>query len=84
MEGLSRVGFVMDRPPQEVFTDITVAKDYYLTQYALAPIVLALDSAQTEYVVGSFRSTTIEERVLPGFKPVRDWGDGVILFRRLD
>ena len=84
VKGLDRIGFVTDRPPHEVLTDFASVKDYYLTQYALAPIVLALGADRTDYVIASFSRTAIGKRTLPGFEPVQDWGDGVVLFKRLD
>ena len=84
IEDLKRVGFVSDLQPNEVLYDFVAAKDYYLTQYALAPVVLTLKPQETDYAIGSFSSTPIENRVLPGFETVRDWGDGIVLFRRLD
>ena len=82
IENLKRVGFVSDVQPNEVLYDFTAAKDYFLTQYALAPVVLTLEPQETNYAIGSFSSTAIENRVLSGFETVRDWGDGIVLFRR--
>ena len=84
LDGFKRIGFVSDLQPNEVLYDFAAAKDYFLTQYALAPVILTLEPEKTQYAVGSFSSTAIEHRVLPGFEIVRDWGDGIILFKRLD
>jgi len=56
--------------------------DYYLTQYALAPLVIDL-SARHSIVVGNFPCS----RVLvtpPGLTLVEDFGNGVILFAAKD
>ena len=76
MDGLKQIGFVSDLQPNEVLYDFAAAKDYFLTQYALAPIVLTLGLEKPEYAIGSFSSTALEHRVLPGFEAVRDWAMG--------
>ena len=53
---------------------------YLLAQYSLAPLLL-IESTEPEFVVGNFyRGATPAPP--PGFRVVRDVGDGLILFRR--
>lgn len=56
--------------------------DYYLTQYALAPLVVEF-SANHSIVVGNFPSSTASE-IPPGLTLVQDFGNGVILFAAKD
>jgi hypothetical protein len=72
------VGFVSDETkPQHGYID---TKRYYLTQYALAPVVVEPGPTR-DWIVGNFKSFD------PAQTPdqanvVRDFGDGIILFRR--
>ena len=53
---------------------------YLLAQYSLAPVLL-IESTDHELIVGNF----VPESLPPaprGFRLVRDFGDGVLLFRR--
>jgi len=53
---------------------------YLLAQYSLAPLLL-IESTEPEFVVGNFEAGAI--RPTPaGFRVMRDFGDGVVLFRR--
>ena len=53
---------------------------YLLAQYSLAPVLL-IESTEPEFVVGNFyRGATPAPP--PGFRVVRDFGDGLILFQR--
>jgi hypothetical protein len=54
---------------------------YLLAQYALAPLLL-VENTDPELVIGNFEPGT-PARVPPGFAVARDFGDGVVLFRRL-
>lgn len=51
--------------------------DYYLTQYALAPLVLDR-STNHSLVIGNFSAQNPASP--PGLHVVRDFGDGVLLF----
>lgn len=52
--------------------------DYYLTQYALAPLVVDL-SVNHPLVIGNFPSSPPPLQV-EGLRLVRDFGNGVLLF----
>jgi len=56
--------------------------DYYLTQYALAPLVVDR-SIQHKFVVGSFPSLQVPSS-LPGLRKVEDFGNGVVLLSNED
>ena len=56
--------------------------DYYLTQYALAPLVVE-SSPNHSLVIGNFPSSRVSV-IPPGLTPVEDFGNGVILFAAKD
>jgi len=55
-------------------------KRYLLAQYALAPVVL-IESTEPEFVVGNFDPGAVPSAPA-GFRIVRDFGQGLVLFRR--
>lgn len=56
--------------------------DYYLAQYALAPLVIDR-SIQHKFVVGNFPSLQVPSS-LPGLRKVEDFGNGVVLLTNED
>lgn len=66
----------LDRP-----SDFDYWKGFYLTQYALAPLVV-VDSTAPPLVIGNFRSAGPELAAAdPTLVLVKDFGDGALLFR---
>ena len=59
--------------------DTAALADYYLAQYALAPLVVD-HSPNHSLVVGNFRAGTPVSEPPDGLRVVRDFGDGVLLF----
>lgn len=55
-------------------------KRYLLAQYALAPAVL-IEGTEPEFVVGNFDPGHVPPAPA-GFRVVRDFGQGLVLFRR--
>jgi hypothetical protein len=53
---------------------------YLLAQYSLAPLLL-IESADPEFVVGNF-DPGVAHPAPAGLRVVRDFGDGLVLFRR--
>jgi hypothetical protein len=53
---------------------------YLLAQYALAPLVL-IESTEPDFVVGNF-DRGMAPSTPPGFRIERDFGNGLVLFRR--
>jgi hypothetical protein len=81
------VGYVTD-PPLEDTSTARVAVDlhdrfkaYVLAQYVLAPRVMVGDTAR-EWVVGNYREDRIAPS-LPGYHIVREFGRGLVLYRRI-
>jgi hypothetical protein len=56
--------------------------DYYLAQYALAPLVVDR-SIQHIFVVGNFPSQQVPAS-LPGLRKIQDFGNGVVLLASED
>ena len=54
---------------------------YLLAQYTLAPLLL-VQSTRPEFVIGNF-SDPAARPAPAGFQVVRDFGDGVVLYRRV-
>jgi hypothetical protein len=80
-------GYVTDPPLDDTSSARAAAelhdrfKAYILAQYVLAPRVMVVDTAR-EWVVGNYR----EDRAappLPGYHVVRDFGRGLVLYRRI-
>jgi hypothetical protein len=55
-------------------------KRYLLAQYALAPLVL-IESTEPDFVIGNLDSGKAPS-MPAGFRIERDFGDGLVLFRR--
>jgi hypothetical protein len=68
------VGYLSDRHD--------AVKEFYLTQYALAPVIVVRD-ARAPLVVGNFFDPEAAAALAAAHRltPVRDFGEGVVLFR---
>jgi hypothetical protein len=71
-----KIGYITDLRPGEEFTE-----EYYLTQYALVPIIVDRASDGLLYVVGNFHHPETDLRSIPGLEPLVIAG-GRVLFRR--
>ncbi|MBI2687540.1 MAG: hypothetical protein HYX27_14600 [Acidobacteria bacterium] len=71
------IGYMTD--PDTPANDTNAQAEYYLTQYALAPIVV-VNSPDQRFVVGNFHNAvttgSLRDR---GFKLVREFGNGIAL-----
>jgi hypothetical protein len=74
----SVVGYATDAAPDQT----TRSTEYYLTQYALSPVVVVDDSNQP-LVVANFHTTSVNPQLLRARRlvPVQNFGDGVFLLR---
>lgn len=72
------VGYVHDQTDE-----LKTIQAYYLTQYALAPIMV-VHGVEPELVVGNFSysSAETEKSVPDNLIPIQNFGNGVILFRK--
>ncbi len=73
------VGYISDMRP---YDSEDGTWDYYLTQYELCPLVIDMNNDH-KWVVGNFSSNTsfIPNSSLSNLVPVRNYGNGLILFR---
>jgi hypothetical protein len=79
-ENPDSIGYIADRPltewtPKDVET-------FFRTQYGLAPIVVHQNVEEAAFVVGRLSGPVPNEPQLSGFVLVRDFGEGVLLFRK--
>ena len=76
------VGYISNEQAEDIRFDAGAA-EYYLTQYALTPLVVAY-SPNYPFVVGNFRQAVIDPQMYTSkdLVPLKDFGNGVVLFRR--
>ena len=88
-EGLRRalpahgtVGYESDL--QDSLTDRQEVKGFYLTQYAIAPVVVVAGTDR-DLVIGNYRDPALNCRICrsTSFVLEKDFGGGVLLFRRI-
>lgn len=71
------IGYMTD--PNVPPGDTNAQAEYYLAQYALAP-VLVVNSSEQRYVVGNFHLEIAKGGLRDrGFKLVREFGNGIVL-----
>jgi hypothetical protein len=79
------VGYLGDPEPTQATPDQANAaallhfRRYLLAQYTLAPLLL-IESSEPELVIGNFEPGALPPAP-PGLQVVRNYGDGVVLFR---
>ncbi len=75
------VGYLSDRQAQDIrFDDRTM--EFYLTQYALAPLVV-MHSPERDLVIGNFGASRVDPETFKDrdLTLIRNFGNGVMLFR---
>jgi hypothetical protein len=73
------VGYIAEPTGREMLHGGDYYRKFHLAQYALAPVIM-VDSPDRELVIGNFSTGTRPPP--PGLSLVRDYGNGVVLFRR--
>lgn len=76
------VGYVGDLPGSRLHEDPRGVEDYYLTQFALVPLVLDTNPEPHEWAVANLRTTGAPTRVPGGWRIAEDFGNGVLLLRK--
>jgi len=61
--------------------DVGTNKDYFLAQYALAPLVLRTGT-DCDLLVANFPGGSAQVRISPDYLLAKDFGNGVALFRK--
>jgi hypothetical protein len=67
-------------PPAGVVAYLSESRRFFLTQYALSPWVV-MDGIAPALVIGNFPAGLTGSAPDPALALVRDFGDGVLLFR---
>ena len=75
------VGFVSDTPPADVVKNPEIVKRYYMTQYALVPLVVR-PGAESTLIIGNFLDPATIPLQTAGLTLVRDFGDGLMVLRK--
>ena len=76
----TQIGFVSDTPEASVFDIQDSIRDFYLAQYAIAPVVLKNDTDKN-YVIGTYQRTP---SVPKGFKTVKTINAKTYLYKRIN
>jgi hypothetical protein len=74
------IGYLADRPADQVRQEAAGTEDYYLAQFVLLPVVLDLNAAAREWAVANWRKSPVTPPA--GWKVEKDFGAGVFLLRR--
>lgn len=74
------VGYIAEPRGREILHGGDYYRKFHLAQYALAPLIM-VDSPDRDLVIGNFSAGASAPR-LPGFSLIRDYGNGVMLFKR--
>jgi hypothetical protein len=76
------IGYVTEVRPEELLDNTDWLRDFYLSQYALAPLTVSAVPGQSTYVIGNFRSHGTNLKGFISLEPLFDAGNGLVLFRR--
>jgi hypothetical protein len=76
------IGYVTDVRSGEIYDDAERLRHYYLSQYALAPLVVSAVAGQSTYVIGDFENRGVDLKSFTDLEPLFDIGNGLVLFRR--
>ena len=76
------VGYISDKKAKDIRFDVGAA-EYYLTQYVLSPLIVDYSPEHT-LVIGNFRGFTPSAEFFESKNLIllKDFGNGVMLFRR--
>ena len=74
------VGYITNKRCKEVLHNVDTASYYYLTQYALSPIIID-NNPDRDLVVGNFDNNHFY-KMLKNRELVKDFGRGVLLLKR--
>jgi hypothetical protein len=76
------IGYLADLPPDKMREDPAAMQEFFLTQFALVPVVLDADVAHFTWTVANLHASSATDRLPAGFRIVEDFGDGVLLLRK--
>ncbi len=76
------IGYLTDVPGDKIFSEFATVEQYYLTQFAVAPIVLDLHPEHQPWVLVNQRQPANAVSTLAGFAVIKEFGDGLALLQR--
>lgn len=75
------VGYITEKTPEEIFDDANAIAEYYLTQYAISPIVVDIRK-RNGFIVGNFHSSQSVNNVkMKKLSLIKDFDNGIILLK---
>ena len=79
------IGYTTDKQYKNIGLDRNAAEDYYLTRYALSPVLVA-DNTKYPLVIGNFHNTYAGLKTAQdaGLVLEKDFGKGLMLFKGKD
>ena len=77
------VGYITNKCLKDLTADAEATMGYYLTQYTLSPVIVVNDP-ERQLVVGNFHNTATIPKISTKRNLIllKDFGNGVMLFRR--
>jgi len=78
------IGYVADKRYDNIGLDQKAALDYYLTRYALSPVLVTdTDGTKCPLVIGNFHdiSAGLKNAQDDGLVLIKDYGNGLMLFK---
>jgi hypothetical protein len=80
--GLSgTLGYLGELPKGQWQVDSNSVENYYLAQFALAPLILDADAVRREWIVADLPKGKLAARTPSGWSLAEDFGDGTFLLR---
>jgi hypothetical protein len=76
------IGYIADLPIERLRADAAAMEEYFLSQFALIPVLIDANVESHRWAVANLHSAKPADRVPTGFRIVEDFGDGVLLLRR--
>jgi hypothetical protein len=78
------IGYLADLPPERLRADSRAMEEFFLSQFALVPVVLDANVESRPWAIANLHGTRAADRVPAGYHVVEDFGDGVLLLRQED
>lgn len=75
-------GYFTDVPGDQIFTTFPTVEQYYLTQFALSPLVLDPYASDHPWTIVNLRTTVANPNLPSGYAVVEEFGDGLMLLKK--
>lgn len=81
LSGEKVVGYITDKAPEEIFADADATAEYYLTQYAISPIIIDIRK-RNGFIVGNFHTNWLTNNAKDKkLLLIKDLGNGIMLLK---